>query len=101
MTAKQFKELAIDVIENKMSTYDILNLKNRTPEHFKARKIYYTALMLLKSINHYTYRRFTKRELNGMIDAARCVRERKGFGKEAKIYLDLIKERIIKERLVK
>lgn len=99
MTAKQFKEVAIDVIENKMSTYDILNLKNRTPEHFKARKIYYAVLKILKVVNKYTYRDFTKRELNGMIDASRCSKTRKGFNKEVKVVLDLIKDRIIKEKL--
>lgn len=98
MTQEDFKNIAVSETEKYMGVGNILDLKNRAPDYYMSRKIYYGVLHIFKKLNGYPYSNFTKREYNGILYSSRCMTSDKELRHKVKEVLDIIKNRILNER---
>lgn len=98
MTQDEFKKIAISETEKYMGVGNILDLKNRAPDYYTSRKIYYGVLHIFKKLNGYPYSNFTKREYNGILYSARFMKSDKEFRNKVINVADSIKGRILKEQ---
>ena len=98
MTKKNLIKIFIEEIESYTGSINFMDKDNKTENAFKAKKLYYSMLHIMKTCSGLTYKAFEPEERRGMLNTIDYSKKYKCFRKEIKIVADIIHNRILKER---